>query len=89
MVGKDVRLYWKCIPEGAYKMFDELFQRVYTSHLGQVEIKRPWIQALGHLSNSLSERDPAEQLARARIDQVDRFSRMEPSIIVLSLRWFG
>ena len=49
---------------------------------------RPWIRALGHLSNSLSERDPAGQLARARIGQVDGFSSLEPSTMVLSLRWW-
>ena len=42
--------------------------------------ERPWIRALGHLSDSLSERDPAEQLARAQIGQVDGFPSMEPSI---------
>ena len=39
----------------------------------------PWIQALGHLSDSLNERDPAEQLARARIGHVDGFPSLETS----------
>ena len=47
---------------------------------------RPWIRALGHLSDSLSERDPAEQLARARIGHVDGFPSLDPSTMVLSFR---
>ena len=40
---------------------------------------RPRIRALRHISNRLSERDQAEQFARARIGQVDGFSSLEPS----------
>ena len=47
--------------------------------------ERPWIRALGHLFDSLSERDPVEQLAQARIGQVNGFPSMEPSTMVLSL----
>ena len=51
---------------------------------------RPRVRALGHLSEQLSERDPAGQLARARIGQVDGFPSLEPSTMVLSLRlWIG
>ena len=50
----------------------------------------PWIRALGCLSDNLSERDPTELLIRARIGQVDGFPSMEPSTMVLSLRfWIG
>ena len=52
------------------------------------EDERLWIRALGHLSDCLSERDLAEQLARDRIGHIDGFPGMRPSIMVLSLRSF-
>ena len=76
--GRGVGFHWRCILEGAYKVFDGLSQPVYTSHLGQVEIETV-DPALGHLSDSLSERDPAKQLARARIGHVDGLPRMRLS----------
>ena len=48
---------------------------------------RPWIRALGYLSDRLSERDPVGQLIEPRIGQVDGFPSLEPSTMVLSLRW--
>ena len=80
MFARGVGFHWECILKGAYKVFDGLSQPVYTSHFGPSEDERPWIRALGHLSDSLSERDVAGQLARARIGQVDGFPRLEPSI---------